>query len=307
MKSEAEEVEANQLTSALRNAYHPNNAINQTKVWKKVHKSNNSIFFFFAMLQSAETSTLVKVPWFRRRTSARPSLPSGCGHVWRLPSNSCTYQDKVLCSPARRRRCTSSRWTCRSAVLKIGAPSGDLLDVAQQSLTLKTRRARQWASFTLSPPGRSSSGARDDVFLHLLSALSLSLSHSHCEEPSVPVNPDFFYVFEQKKGSNSTSKEQNMTSARERKAFRGEELNVQGVWFESRRHAEMDFTTRAINIWCALSSFFLFEVDFCRVFVFHLVRFFAILLLMKTEPEDFQRNILKLKKKIWRMCLVRWF
>lgn len=59
--------------------------------------------------------------------------------MWRVPSNSCTYQDKVLCSLTRRRRCTSSWWTFRSTILKIGAPSGDLLDVAQQSLTLKTR------------------------------------------------------------------------------------------------------------------------------------------------------------------------
>lgn len=68
--------------------------------------------------------------------------------MWCVLSNSCTYQDRGLCSPTRRRRCTSSRWTFGSTVLKIGAPSGDLLDVVQQSLTLKTCHTQQRISFS---------------------------------------------------------------------------------------------------------------------------------------------------------------
>lgn len=82
---------------------------------------------------------------FARRRSLTYIFAKG---MWSVPSNSGTYQDKVLGSLTRRCRCTSSWRTFRSTILKIGAPSGDLLDVAPQSLTLKTCHTQQWISFS---------------------------------------------------------------------------------------------------------------------------------------------------------------
>lgn len=122
----------------------------------KIHNKEKSI-------NQCEIRRTIKCDYFWRGVefSADPVYSSDLGlfaftyifakwmwYVWQLPSNSHTYQDKVLCSLPCRRRCTSSWWTFRSTTLKIGPPSGDLLDVAQQSLTLKTCHTQRWISFS---------------------------------------------------------------------------------------------------------------------------------------------------------------
>lgn len=66
-------------------------------------------------------------------------------YILQLPSNGCTYQDKVFCSLTLSRRCTSSWWTFRSTFLKIGP----LLGLAEQSFTLNTCHTQQRTSFSL--------------------------------------------------------------------------------------------------------------------------------------------------------------
>lgn len=188
-------------------------------------------------------------------------------YVWQLPSNSCTYQDKVLCSLPRRRRCTSSWWTLRSTILKIGPPSGDLLDVARQSLTLKTCHTQQWISFSCLSEGPAAE----------LTASSCTFIHCSHSQPGTTSWPLFRHISTEKKAQMQKAKGGGgwwhlLVSRRCSREKKKQLCDILCVWLQKRQHTDMvvqqdssilDVRSAAPFCWRWIPVIFVFFLYFC--------------------------------------------